>query len=163
MRRWSFGQRVCLQLQWRQIRRGTPATAHNQFNLHEGNAVAFQMSDGYFGSESTLTLFRNFFHSTITGVNLRRFNRRTAVGSIIRQGPIGAGLPNIGNGDSTGTAQLSRQQPWLDWKMTGTLTTRTNNTDGTITLDSGHLIGGLGQVIRLVWGTNHDNQGHLRR
>jgi hypothetical protein len=129
---------------------------HNNFNIHEGNAVAYQISDGYFGSEGNLTLFRNFFYQI--SVNLRRFTRNCAAVGNILSGQIGVGLPFISNTSFSGTAQLSLGDPWRDWEMTGELTTRTDDNAGVITLNSGELFGGSAQVIRLVWGTNLENQ-----
>jgi hypothetical protein len=37
---------------------------HNSYNLWEGNVGSVFQSDGYFGSESEGTLFRNWFHAT---------------------------------------------------------------------------------------------------
>ncbi len=135
---------------------------HNRYNLYEGNAIGFLICDGYFGGQNKMTAFRNYFHGTITGVNLRRFNRNTSVvGNMCdADTTVGCGLPNIGNGSFTGTAQLSLGDPWLDWQMTGTLTTRTDATNGVITLASGHCTNPdqfATQIIRLVWGANHDN------
>jgi len=134
----------------------TNHSPHNQFTLFEGNAVAYLMSDGYFGSEAKLTIFRSYLRQF--SINLRRFTREvSAVGNII-SGVIGSGLPFISAGTSSGTAQLSLGDPWRDWQMTGELTTRTSDTAGVITLASGELFGGSAQVIRLVWGAASDQQ-----
>ena len=58
------------------------------------------------------------------------------------------GQPNIGNGESGGTAQPSTGDYWDDWRPTtgttirGTLTARTDDFHGGITLSSGKLISG---------------------
>ena len=130
---------------------------HNQFNLYEGNAMGYQLSDGYFGSEANLTLFRNYLHGDY-GINLRRWTRNaSAVGNMVPSRIGDDGYPNMGNTGFDGTAQLSQGDPWRDWHMSGTLTSRTDNDTGAITLASGALFS-PGQVIRLVWGTNLDQQ-----
>ena len=118
--------------------------AHNSFNLYEGNVSPKFQSDGYWGSASHCTAFRNWFHGTSEKtkqfwicVNLNRFTRDyNIVGNILgRKGytwlhevePVGfsydkhfiysLGYPNIGNGWSNGkTAQLSKGKPWEDWE-----------------------------------------------
>ena len=56
--------------------------AHNSFNLYEGNVSPKFQNDGYHGSGSNDTVFRNWFHGTSPGterfgicVNLNRFTR----------------------------------------------------------------------------------------
>ena len=89
---------------------------HNHGNIVEGNATTSYMSDGYFGSEDTTTVFRNW----ITGIDtysaeedfkigyiaaLKRFTRRTTfIGNIfgvsgytMYAGYISMGQPNLGN------------------------------------------------------------------
>ncbi|MDP6546990.1 MAG: glycosyl hydrolase family 28-related protein [Phycisphaerae bacterium] len=118
--------------------------AHSSFNLYEGNVAQRFQSDGYHGSASHDTAFRNWFHATSDKtdkfwicVNLNRFTRAySIVGNILgRKGytweyqvePTGfaydkhyiysLGYPNMGNGSSNGkTAQLSKGKPWEDWK-----------------------------------------------
>lgn len=126
----------------------TNHTPHNNYTLVEGNTGpgAYVMSDGYFGSEANLTIARNY----ISTIQLRRFTRNANTVGNIMAGEISTGLPFIGNTSSSGTAQLSMSDPWRDWQMTATLTTRTSDSGGVITLDSGALFTG-GQVIRLVW------------
>lgn len=117
----------------------------NRFNLYEGNAFSYQISDGYFGGESEQTVFRsNFWIQQPYGtVSYRRFTRRASViGSLHGGSTLGSeGLPNIGNADSFGTAEPSNATPdfWRDYGMTGTLTTRTSANSGVITLASGRL------------------------
>lgn len=116
---------------------------HNAFNLYEGNVSAKFQSDGYFGSASDDTVFRNWFHASdpttqdfLIGIYLNRFSRNyNLVGNILgahgntytlsnsgTNGSYGTkyiyvfGLPNIGNlGSSGGTAQLSLGDPWASW------------------------------------------------
>lgn len=119
---------------------------HNSFNLYESNYAANVEADGFFGGCSEDTLFRNWLTSTSPGavsprtpVLLKRFTRRYAmVGNLL--GTSGQnvatyefGLPNIGNTAFTGTVQPTLGTFWADWNLHGTLTTRTNATDGVIT------------------------------
>jgi hypothetical protein len=118
--------------------------AHGSFNLYEGNVAPKFQSDGYHGSASHDTAFRNWFHGTSTltdqfwiCVNLNRFTRcYNVVGNILgRKGhnwfyevePVGfgydkhfiysLGYPNMGNGWSNGkTAQPSKGSYWADWE-----------------------------------------------
>ena len=129
---------------------------HNQFNLYEGNAIDYQLSDGYFGGEANLTFFRNYFRGA--GINLRRWTRNvSAVGNMLPHAVGDDGYPNMGNIGFDGTAQLSAGDPWRDWGMAGTLTARADDNTGAITLNSGFVLTGDSfHVIRLVWGTASD-------
>ena len=117
---------------------------HCSFNLYEGNVAPRFQCDGYHGSASHDTAFRNWFHGTSEKtnqfwicVNLNRFTRHySIVGNILgRKGyeweyavqPEGfsyekhyiysLGYPNMGNGWANGkTAQLSKGRPWEDWE-----------------------------------------------
>jgi hypothetical protein len=116
---------------------------HNDFNLYEGNIAHNLMSDGYFGSNSDDTLYRNWFtglaitsdpapaditRNTLTWcVSLKRFTRNfSLVGNILGSGaPFTAasecdvyGQPNIGNSGSTGEAQPTVGRYWSDWNPT---------------------------------------------
>jgi hypothetical protein len=99
---------------------------HNSHNLFEGNISGRFMSDGYFGSESDGTVFRNWLHGTHPGVSqmwvlsLKRFTRNySLVGNIFGHPTLGTmtwdgtvfGQPNLGNGDDNG----SDAPPWADW------------------------------------------------
>lgn len=118
---------------------------HNSFNLYESNVAANFQADGFFGSVSEDTLSRNWLTSTSPGATPRspvlmgRFTRRYAlVGNILGTTGVNVqtylfGLPNMGNTSFTGTAEPTTGDFWTDWKLTGTLTTRTNNTDGVVT------------------------------
>ena len=116
---------------------------HCSFNLYEGNVSPKFQCDGYHGSASRDTAFRNWFHGTDdkTGqfwicVNLNRFTRDySLVGNVLgRKGhawlyeveDVGfsyqkhfiysLGFPNMGNGWSNGkTAQPSKGKYWADW------------------------------------------------
>lgn len=87
---------------------------HNDYNLYEGNISPNLQSDGYFGSASHDTLFRNWFHSTLNGqmawgLSLNRFTRYyTVVGNIFQKpgfnwtgDGISLGNPNMGNSSYT--------------------------------------------------------------
>jgi hypothetical protein len=116
---------------------------HNRLNLYEGNISPLFQSDGYFGSASEDTVFRNWLHGTspgATGVRqpiiLNRFTRNYSVISNILGRPgvtyssfYLLGVPQMGNSNYTGTAQLSASRPWADWSayLAGTYTGGTNN------------------------------------
>jgi hypothetical protein len=117
--------------------------AHCSFNLYEGNVSPKFQCDGYHGSASHDTVFRNWFHGTDDKVdqfwicvNLNRFTRDyTLVGNVLgRRGhswlyeveDVGFGydkhfiysfgFPGMGNGWSNGkTAQPSQGKYWADW------------------------------------------------
>lgn len=137
---------------------------HNQFNLYEGNITPNIIADGYFGSTDKDTIFRNWLHATCRDgsavtfpLGLKRFTRDySIVGNVIgragvSQGFFSYGEPNIGNGDSTGEAEPTDGDFWIDWKATAVLTTRVSDTAGTITLDSGVAV--EGQILLLRWAT----------
>lgn len=123
---------------------------HNSFNLYEGNICTFIQSDGYFGGSSECTVYRNWFSGVLQDdtqfpiISLNRFSRDySMVGNIFGNlgwsfgdDPYTFGYPNLGNSSFTGDAQPTLGDFWDDWKATGTLTTRTNDTTGTLTLDA---------------------------
>lgn len=135
----------------------------NSFNLFEGNVTINITSDGYFGGASNNTIYRNwvtaqaFFESVDADKNgsgpvLKRATYRTAlIGNIWGSAnypfannpswpygnvPYSLGEPNIGNNNSIGTAQPSAGDFWVDWKKTGTLTTRTSDSVGVVTVSA---------------------------
>jgi hypothetical protein len=130
---------------------------HNSFNLYEGNISSDIVSDGYFGGSSNCTFFRNWLTGTqfedadaITAIfALKRFTRHyAAIGNILAQpawtypdstNPYNLGEPNIGNTESTGTAQPSSGDFWSHWKTTATLSTRTSDSAGVITVSVGEV------------------------
>lgn len=127
---------------------------HNSYNLYEGNITPNVQCDGYYGSTSEDTVYRNWITGFAAGdfvfiVSLNRFTRYYGVvGNIIGtsgwpygDNPYSMGNPNIGNGSYVGTAQPSDGDFWGDWKGTGTLTERVDDTHGTITLDPPCTIG----------------------
>jgi hypothetical protein len=117
--------------------------AHDSFNLYEGNLMPRFQCDGYHGSASQDTAFRNWFHGTSTRttqywicVNLNRFTRDySLVGNVLGKRGFpwlyavemtgfnyqkhfiySFGYPNMGNGWCNGkTAQPSKGQYWADW------------------------------------------------
>ena len=116
--------------------------AHNSFNLYEGNVAPKFQCDGYHGSASHDTAFRNWFHGTSDKtdkfgicVYLNRFTRHySIVGNVLgRKGHTyrydnadnglgyddryiyAFGLPNLGNGGFSGYAQPSVGDYWKDW------------------------------------------------
>ena len=117
--------------------------AHPSFNLYEGNVGPRFQCDGYHGSASDDTAFRNRFHGTSTMtsrywvcVNLNRFTRNyNLVGNILgskghdwlyevemtgfdyeKHFIYSLGFPNMGNGWCDGkTAQPSKGKYWADW------------------------------------------------
>jgi hypothetical protein len=121
---------------------------HMLMNLYEGNIGQQLQHDGYFTSSSHFTIFRNWFSgtnpdNTITGgwiTGLNRFTRKVAlIGNVWGKNGTATGTkpsygnPNTGNGSWTGEVQPSAGTFWQDWNLTGTLTTRTNDTDCVIT------------------------------
>ena len=116
--------------------------AHSSFNLYEGNVSPKFQSDGYHGSASHDTAFRNWFHGTSEKTNqfgicvyLNRFTRYySLVGNVLGRKGLDYkydnaengfgyddrfiyvfGLPNIGNGGFKGTVQPSKGKLWADW------------------------------------------------
>lgn len=118
---------------------------HNSYNLYEGNVAPNVQADGYFGSVSDDTVFRNWLHGTCPGIQaarepvlLQRFTRNysivgnllgksgvafASIGGAAAGGPYSFGLPNMGNTGYSGIAQLSRNTPWGNWQalLNGTI------------------------------------------
>lgn len=147
---------------------------HNSYNLYEGNVCPNTQSDGYFGSESEATFFRNWLHGTaqsnsvLATIQFRpgRFARNfSLVGNVlgktgVTSGGILYGYPNIGNTSTTGTAQPTLNDWWSGFPeaaATGTLSTRTSDQAGIVTLDaaqdSANLRNGQSQ-LSIRWGTS---------
>lgn len=142
---------------------------HNSFNLFEGNVSPNIQCDGYFGSCSEDTVYRNWFHgscfdlsSTTFTFSLKRFTRDYNVaGNIlgrtgVKEGAFNLGEPNIGNNDFDGTAEPTAGDFWEDWKATAELTTRTSDTAGTITLAGGSAF--TGQLMSIQWASGTQGQ-----
>lgn len=136
---------------------------HNSHNLIEGNKTSSIQSDGYFGSASEDTIFRNWICGNyLSGTNLERvlwLNRFTrnysVIGNIIGTDggqaasyyssvpeasgvdrAVHIGIPNIGNSTYTGEVTPSAGTPWPGLLIEATLTTRTSDTTGTLTLST---------------------------
>lgn len=104
--------------------------AHSAYNLWEGNISGRFMSDGYHGSSSHDTVYRNWLHGTTAGtssigwaLSLKRFTRSyNLVGNIFgRPAPFtmtydgtSFGQPNMGNSSYSGFAP-----PWAQWGQEG--------------------------------------------
>jgi len=124
---------------------------HPRFTLLEGNLAPYVLSDGYFGGESELTALRNWLYGynqafvIYGGVFGRRWSYNfNPVGNILgtagfADGANAWGQPNIGNGAYSGTASAINGDWWLHYNppiggIPATLSTRTNDTDGVITM-----------------------------
>ena len=131
---------------------------HNNFNLYEGNIGDNFEADGYFGSVSHDTLYRNWFTGQNTAnpgtvawcVQLKRFTRNySLVGNILGTPGLTMtydgcvyGQPNIGNWSSNG----GFAPPWADSIKAGAGTLTQSGTSATVTeamftaADVGHQI-----------------------
>lgn len=98
---------------------------HNSFNLYEGNEAPYFQADGWFGSVSDDTLFRNWFHgvqpetpgSFYEVLSLNRFTRNyNLIGNLFGTngclpGNLRFGDPYIGSWGNDGT----NAPAWPDW------------------------------------------------
>jgi hypothetical protein len=144
---------------------------HNSFNLYEGNITPNMQADGYFGSASDDTFFRNWMHGTDRTLTLRTFitslNRFTRnyslVGNIFGEAgttgtsPYSFGNPNMGNSMYTNTARPTQNRFWRDWGATGSVTSRSSDSAGTVQLNGGGVF--VGQLVILRW----ENDTNLHR
>jgi hypothetical protein len=134
---------------------------HNAFNLYEGNIAPNLISDGYFGSDSEETVFRNWLHGsclnsscTTYTLSLKRFSRKfSIVGNVlgkngVTNGSLSYGQPNIGNPQYRGSAQPSKGVFWNDWKATASVTSPSS-----ITINSGSI--SVGQIFTVWWNTTN--------
>jgi len=134
----------------------------NTLNLYEGNYLNEIISDGYFGGSTYDTLFRNY---VISAVSLKRFTRNTGTSLNFFAQQIQSGYPNIGNTGYTGTADYP-SSPGLDFAtgygFAGTLTTRTGDNNGTITI-SGGSVGSIvpNRTIQVSWDTGRSIQKYM--
>jgi hypothetical protein len=155
--------------------------AHPSLNLVEGNVGPYHQSDGYWGSSSHSTIYRNWFWRF--GAVLNRFKRNYVLaGNVIGEDGVRdavyglGGNPNMGNGDADGFAgptglseregTTDYKQPgygiheyviqeedifvgdfWEDWEVTGTLISRTSDTEGVFTVSGGKWHTGLAPKI----------------
>jgi hypothetical protein len=144
---------------------------HPSLDIYEGNVAPNIQIDGYHGSSSHLTFHRNWIHGTNAGLTansfelaIKRFNHNNAfVGNVYGvDGTSGTvlsyGGPNIGNGDSDGTAQPSIGDFHASSKITGTITTRTSDSACIVTTNKGTATGawsysaGGTPTVTLWWG-----------
>lgn len=100
---------------------------HPSLNLVEGNVMAGHQSDGYHGSSSHNTIFRNW-SPTAFGAIINRFKRNYVIAGNVMgtsgsvSGVISWGNPNIGNGAADGFAGptgLSDQVGEIDYLQPG--------------------------------------------
>jgi hypothetical protein len=83
---------------------------HPSLNLIEGNSAPYHHSDGYHGSASHNSVYRNWFKENYIGIVLNRFKRNYAVAANIlgengaAHGGISFGNPNMGSGKAGGFA-----------------------------------------------------------
>jgi len=134
---------------------------HQFLNLYEGNVGSVSQWDGLFGSSGRDTLLRNWFSGSSSngaggwhtrgGIILNRFQYQfLLLGNVFGRTGSSAvsyilGQPNMGNGDSTGTADIYANNPQPDVYLTGELITRTDNTHGVIALSNASANVGTGQ------------------
>lgn len=148
---------------------------HNSFNLYEGNIAPDIKSDGYFGSSSNDTIFRNWITGNLYRaspaantyvVALARFARNYAViGNILGSDgypfanspswPYGTVPLSLGGSPfgaaTVGTAQPSVGDDWIGRGVTATLTTRSSDTAGTISLNKLGDVQGVGYRLYISW------------
>lgn len=131
---------------------------HNSMDLYEGNVMPSFQLDGYHGSGSHMSFYRNWLYNA--GPYLNRFMYYIAMaGNVygkdgVTTGSPSYGNPNIGNSGYTGAANHFTGDPHADWLIPGALTTRTSDTTGTITAVGGDFDasdGGTGRYITLFW------------
>jgi hypothetical protein len=116
---------------------------HPSLNVVEGNAARSHHSDGYHGSSSHNSIFRNWYWGG-NSIILNRFKRNYAVvGNLlgddgVATGAVSWGNPNMGNGNANGFAGptgLSDQVGQLDYQQNG-------GTPNTYTIVSGDVFAG---------------------
>jgi len=122
---------------------------HNSHNLFEGNIAPNMQCDGYFGGASDDTFIRNWFHGTNPGglkgsmVSLNRLTRNyTFIGNLIGMpgavnGAYSFGNPNLGNSNYNGTTQPSKGIWWADLVLTGTISSKIDDSNALVTLSTG--------------------------
>lgn len=119
-------------------------TNHGPFNMYtliDGCCTdRSYTSDGYFGGEIYLMIFRCYAQH---GTEFKRFGRKQSVIGCITGGEIACGLPNMSTGYYNGAQSLNGvggASPWNEWLMTGVITTRDSDTVAHITLDGGKVL-----------------------
>ncbi len=113
---------------------------HNSLTLMEGNVGGGFHLDSYHGSGSHQTFYRNYLPN---GIAIKRFMYyMVSAGNVlgtdgVSWGGHGLGYPNIGNAAYSGTANAFIGDFHEHWNATGTLTTRSSDNSGTVTLGGG--------------------------
>lgn len=108
---------------------------YNQYNCFEGNVAKVGiLDDGYFGGSRRLTVFNNYLGYAILK---RGAYDATIVGNYFTNNSTqqAYGYPNISN-DSYSGSVTPPSTLWADFNMTGVLTSKTDASNGIITLDS---------------------------
>ncbi len=113
---------------------------HNSLELYEGNVGWDLHFDAYHGSNSHMTVYRNWLYR---GLFLKRFQYyMVSAGNVMGRPGVedhgnAYGYPHIGNAAYTGNANHFTGDPHADWGITGTLTTRTGDGAGVFTAVGG--------------------------
>jgi len=126
---------------------------HPDFTLLEGNIIASTQQDSYFGSSGKFLFHKNLMHGTKqnaagtvigtrTPFEFRRYNYdHIASGNLIgwpgqTMGPYNFGSAYIGGGTGANRINCRAGTFSPDWKAQVTLTTRTNDNAGEVTLSN---------------------------
>jgi len=147
----------------------------NTHNLYEGNVGHSYKSDGYFGGQAYDTFYRNWLHGSDdtggvdgTSAHLKRLTRNNVhAGNVFgwdgeSTANLAYGFPNIGNSGFTGTAEPTTGDFWDDWKITGTLKTRTGDKEGVFTVSGGNWVvgnvpdAGAALLVSVWWNSRGD-------
>lgn len=133
---------------------------HNRYNLYEANvAKGGILDDGYFGGSR----YQTYYNNKAIYIVLKRMAYDAAIvmnvisdASTLQQ----YGYPNISNSDYSGGTVNPPSTLWADWGMTATLTTRTDDDNGVITLGSGFALSTTPQATVDLW---WDSGGTVQR
>lgn len=126
---------------------------YNMYTLVEANAARGGIqSDGYFGGSRYDIIYNNYAQYVVLN---RGSHDAVVVGNMITDPSTKAttelfGFPNISNLSYSGTV-TPPTTIWSDFGMTGTLTTRSGDFSGTITLDTGFSLQPAGVGNDFVW------------
>jgi hypothetical protein len=122
---------------------------HNSFNLYEGNVGEYMQSDGYFGSASNETFYRNWLRGTSSGgtgwIVLNRFYRYANIAKNVQgqpglaNGNYSFGNPNMGNGSYTTSIDTTLGQVWTELSpgIIGTVQTKVSNSIVEVYMEGG--------------------------
>lgn len=161
--------------------------AHSRFNLYEGNRAPGVTSDGYYGTGSHGTIYGNRLNARPSAAStagyavvLNRGARNYVfANNIVATGAgdsnYSFGNPNLGNGSSEGTADHNNGSAWGHLKLdgttpfVGTITTRTSDSQITITLSGTGVTGDLtlpyfdaGNGNMRLWWNGYANSAQVR-